>query len=52
MKIIADTHIFYYLGQDAGLYDKVSAEPVGYVNLFLSHKGLIIWKDLLEEKLF
>jgi hypothetical protein len=28
MKIIADTHIFYYLGLDPELFEKVSAEPI------------------------
>ncbi len=28
MKIIADTHIYYYLGSDESLFDKVKWEPI------------------------
>lgn len=36
MKIIADTNIWYYLGKDNSLFEKVKAEPIcpTFVNIY------------------
>ena len=59
MKIIADTHIWYYLGQDENLFKKVKDEPIAptFINIYelCKSENLIDRGDLVKhaiQKLF
>ena len=53
MKIIADTNIWYYLGQDTNLFERVKSEPVSptFVNIYeLSKSDNILNNEELSRK--